>query len=573
MTTDNCTLAIVLAIMLGLGPVGMQASAQPIDEEIILDGDIEDAIPQDAEGEENSDAGRAADEADAAPENRGQVEKPQAQAPTRAATGTAPRQPRPVVMRMVLRSIEFTPSTYLSQAALEAVTDRFLGQSVALSDLGGLLDAVEQLYRDERILLARAVATRIDPGSGHVAIDLQEARIGNVTSSGADRISQRYIAFRLGLAEGDLADNRVVDERVLRLTLTDSLPVQAQFVPGAVPGIVDLELLLAEQKQVSAFATVDTFGKEATGVIRGNAGFTIHSLTGWNDPLSFLGTVTEGSVSGSLAYSRVVHPLGTRLSVAADASQSRTLADPVLRNRSYGVEVGIAHPFIVRSDFQLQASASAIGFMETGTIAGVPLVDQYGYGGRIGVSQAFVGDGWFASLGQTFTGIGWYEGIGGGPRLDHYSLGGTAAGALSLGDDHAFSVQVVGQFALNARAPAKYRLTVAGPFGVRGYDQDVSSGDSGIYAKAHLERSTPLPLGTAVVDLRPFVFADVGQAFDYVGGAHFAQDPLASVGIGTSFGLGRHVLGSIFVAKPLLDSGGFVARDQHEIRGSVTARF
>jgi hemolysin activation/secretion protein len=506
--------AILVALLVAAVPTAMPAYAQTIDEEIILDGDVEDAVPEEEDGAPDTDAGGAAEEAEAAPEDDGQGEPPQTgQAPPAAAApGDGARQPRAVVSRIVLRTIAFSPSEYLSDAELDAVRQGFLGRSVALADLGGLVGVVDALYRDRGILLARAVPSRIDVSQGRVSIELQEARIGRITSSGADHISQRYIAYRLGMAEGDLADNRLVDERVLRLSLTDGMPIEAEFSAGAMPGIVDLGLTLSRQKPVSVFASVDTFGKEATGVMRGTAGLTIHSLTGWNDPLSLSGTVTEGSLSGSVGYSRAVHPLGTRLSVAADASSSQTLAAPVTRNQSYGVEVGLAHPFVVRPDMRLQASVSAIGFAETGTIRGAPLVDQHGYGGRLGASQIFNGQGWFAAFGQTVTGIGWYDGIVGGARIDHVALGGNAAGAIGLGAHHSFAVQVVGQLALNARAPAKYRLTVAGPSGVRGYDQDVSSGDSGVYLRAQLERLSPLPIGIDHVDVRPFAFADVVQA-------------------------------------------------------------
>lgn len=560
--------AILVALLLGIVPTVVPAGAQQAGDTIILDGDVEDAVPE-AQDDGGSDADGAAEEAEAAPD--GGEPPAQAQTPPGAAPGA--RRPRAVAARMVLRSILFSRSDYLSGTELDEVRRRYLGRSVLPADLGGLVAAVDALYRERNILLARAVPTRIDAASGLVSIELQEARIGEVAGSGDRHIDQRYIAYRLGLAAGDLADNRIVDERVLRLSLTDNLPVQAQFVPGAVPGIVDLELMLAERAPVSVFATLDTFGKRATGVLRGTAGITIRSLTGWNDPLSVSGTVTEGSVSGSIGYSRVVHPLGTRLSIAADASQSRTLAAPVTRNRSYGVEVGLAHPFVVRRTMRVQGSVSALGFAEAGTISGAPLVDQHGYGGRLGASQFFNGEGWFASLGQTFTAIGWYDGIVGGGRIDHYALGANAAGAVALGAHHAFAVQAVGQLALNARAPSKYRLTVAGPGGVRGYDQDVSSGDSGVYLRAQIERTTPLPLGIDGVDLRPFAFADVGQAFDFVGGAQVAQDALASVGIGSTFALGRNLSGDIFAAKPLLDANGFSARGQYEVRGSVSVRF
>lgn len=516
------------------------------------DGPAADALGAAAEAEEAEDAGE-------------QAAPPVVRAPA------APRRPRLAAPRVALRSIMFMPSSYLDEAELAGVRDAWLGRVVDISALDGLAAAVDALYREKGIAFAHAAIGALDPAAGRVTVDLVEARLGAIGYEGG-AMSPAYLDYRLGLKRGDLADNRLIQQKLERLSLTDGVLMNADFRPAA-PGVVDLVVTPAQQPLLGGFASADNFGKESTGTKRFSAGFTVRSLTGWNDPLSVSGAVTHGSQSASVSYSRVVHPSGTRLAAFAEGARSTTLRDPVTRNWSFSGEIGLNHPFVMRPNLRLTGSASVLGFGERGTIAGAPLVEQDGYGIRLGASQFLNGAGWFVATGQTLTALHWRDRIVGAGGLDHLNLQANIAAAYALGDDHLVALQAAGQLAFDRNTPAKFSFGVAGPAGVRGYDQDVSSSDSGFYARAQIERSTPLALGIEDVAVRPFVFADIGRSYEYSGGAYRGLDLLASAGIGASVGIGPHFSGDIFVAKPLLDANGFDASNHYEVRVGLTVSF
>lgn len=486
-------------------------------------------------------------------------------------SSAAPRQPRLAAPRLALLSVGFTPSSYLDEAELAGIRDAWLGRVVDMAGLDGLAAAVDALYRDKGIAFAHAAIGTLDAAAGHVTIALVEARLGAVSYETAG-VSPAYLDYRLGLKQGDLADNRLIQQRLERLSLTDGVQMNADFRPGA-PGVVDLVITPAEQPLLSGFASTDNFGKKSTGKERFSAGVTVRSLTGWNDPLSVSGALTRGSQSASVSYSRVVHPLGTRLTAFVEGARSTTLGVPVTRNRSFSGEIGFNHPFVMRPDLRLTGSVSVLGFGERGSISGAPLVEQDGYGVRLGASQFLNGAGWFVATGQTLTALRWRDDITGAHGLGHVSLQANVAAAHALGADYLVSLQAAGQIAFDGNTPAKFSFGVAGPAAVRGYDQDVSSSDSGFYARTQIERSTPLALGIEDVAVRPFIFADIGRSYEHSGGAYRALDFLASAGIGASVGIGRHLSGDIFVAKPLLDANGFDASGRYEVRVGLTVSF
>lgn len=479
-----------------------------------------------------------------------------------------PVAPAPVIASITIRDVVFTPSGYLSEAELAAATDPFVGRRFRVTELGGLLAAVDALYADKGITLAQAILTSADPASGQVSIELFEARVGSVAYE-SGLMSDAYLAFRLGLTPGMLADNRLIQERLDRLSLTDGVTATANFQPGAARGDTDLTLQFTEPEPFWAYAGIDNFGSESTGLVRLSGGAGIRSLTGWNDPLSIDIVANQHILSGALNYSRIVHPHGTRLGVSIDASGSTSIDTPTVADRQGGVLLDLTHPIVVEAGRRWDAGASVLTFLETGTIAGAPLLDQRGKGVRVSSSEQFAGDDWGLALSQTATAIIWDDAITSEDGLFFLGLDGSLNASATVAELMSLSFAAAAQLTVAGdRAPARYQFGVSGPNAVRGYSSDLSKDDSGFYARLELGLATPPQLGT--LTLAPFAFADIGRAAD---ASDTAQDLLASAGLGMRFAIDRHVNGQIYAAKPLLDANGFDATPAYEIRGSLTASY
>lgn len=109
------------------------------------------------------------------------------------------------------------------------------------------------------ITLVEAQITEIDPPSGVATIEVFKARIGAVNYV-SHNASDHYPTFQLGLKSGELADNRLINQRLNRLAATDGVLVDAAFNPGAARGLTDLDITLAEPPLFSGAISFDSYG-------------------------------------------------------------------------------------------------------------------------------------------------------------------------------------------------------------------------------------------------------------------------------------------------------------------------
>lgn len=461
-----------------------------------------------------------------------------------------------------LRQVVFSPSVWLSSAELRALAAPFVGQPATPARLGALLASIEAAYRARGQVLARAELARL---SGGVAeITLREARLERLESA-APGLSPAYLGFRLGLAPGSPADTAALGTGLEALALSDDLELAADFEQGARPELVILRVAAPDRPPFAGSIGIDTFGKRATGEARLSLSARWRDLSGWNDPLSLSMTLAQGSASLQLGYARPILRDGTRAVLSLDMAASQSLRAPVVTSRSVAVEAGLVR-VLQLGEGRAQAGLSLLAFRDASDIAGAPFVRQAGIGMRASLGVAYAGEGWFAAPSAALTAIRYSDDVAGQRGLSHVALSMGLSAARRLGDAALVSVQLTAQLSGPTRAPSKYRLGIAGPSGVRGYDPDASSGDSGMFVRLQLERAEPLRLGPGQ-SARPFLFLDAGRAFDRVGGTHVARAPLASVGVGASIVLGEGVSAELVAARALL-----APRDT-EIRAALVARF
>lgn len=494
----------------------------------------------------------AAIEAAREAQNAAQQSVAQPAAPARA-------QPAATARSFVLREIRFSASGYLDADSLRAVQTAFVGRRLRSNDLGIITEAVAQLYATREIVLAQAFITGVNEATGVVDVELFEARIGAVAVQ-SERASAEYYRWRLGLAPGDLADTRLIDTQLARIALTDGVAFDARFAPGAARGQTDLALAVTEGPRYSGEVTIDNYGSDTRGPMRLGVTFRNASLTGWNDPLVLSLSGGEHALGVSVSYGRVIHPSGLTLAVTLGADVSETVATPRVQTRARFAEVSLSAPLIVQDTHRLSLSVSVQGFAEHSTLSGVTTVDQRGGFLALGASGAWFGPRTTFALSQAVRFARHDDRVAGVSGISSVTFPGDASLVARLSDATSLSLRAGWQIAGGAPAPSRLKFSPASPFAVRGYPTGLQSGDSGWYIRAQIEhrvRADRLPRRMA---LTPFVFADMGEAYDYVGGAHVGQGRLASVGIGASMTWDDRLFADAFIARPLRDVPGFVAR-------------
>jgi hemolysin activation/secretion protein len=483
---------------------------------------------------------------------------------------TGKKQARRAPLTFVLKDIIFTSSGYLTDEELAALKTQLTGRRYRADDLQSILDQVTRLYAARNIALAQPLLTSVDPVNGVVEIELFEARLGAIGFASSNAREQ-YYRWRLGVQEGDLADNRILDERLRRISATDGVQFDAGFNPGAERGFTDLKTKVKEPANFSGSVTADNYGTESKGQARVIGTARIASLTGWNDPLTVSLSGSEGSVGISTAYGRVIRPSGTLLSVSAGYDWSETIIAPVTRSDAFYGELALSEPVILEQNRRLLLNGSATYFDEKSLIGAVPIVDQDGFFVGLGATASWTG-GNVSFVSTNGVRFAWYKNAILGEDLLSLVLSGDTTLGYKVGPSTTATLRGAWQLALNDPAPSRLDFTVASPFAVRGYPVGLEGGGSGYFVRAQIEHAISanhLPDGFS---LSPFAFVDIGEAFDLVGNAQIGQDFMASAGVGMSASFARRGFVEAFIAKPLVDAAGYDASGRMSVfvRGGLT---
>ena len=478
---------------------------------------------------------------------------------------------RKVIQSFVLRDIQFSPSSYLTPDELALIEGELVGGRYSLATVSQIAERISAEYSSRNIALAQPNIVQIDMARGLVAIDLFEARLGEIRYH-SNALSDRYLAYRLGFRPGDLADNRLIDERIKRLIASDGLEITANFSPGSELGTTDLDIQVGDRKRISGGVTIDNYGSESNGEIRTTASAVLSSLTGWNDPLTASFTYREGSQEIVGAYRRVIHPDGASIFASGSYSESESLAvDPVIGNK-WQVTAGLDVPLVMETDRQARMTGSISYFDEESQFLGITNLSQEGYLWRLGGNAFMRGEGWTISASADYIGGRYDDLVAKLDGITYSGLAGNAALAVSLNETFFTSLSFSGQHVFEGEAPSTEFFTVTDPAAVRGYPVSLTSGQSGYAIRSQLEQAKPFEFADGQFGLRAFLFADIGEAFD---SDDVGLGLASSVGAGLTLTAGDHLSGDIYVAKPLTDDiVGFQSKNMDPIvRGRLTIQF
>lgn len=442
-----------------------------------------------------------------------------------------------IAPRITLRSIRLVaPSAYLTQSQIDSALAPFLGRSLALTDLPQIPAAIDALYQARDIGLAQASLAEIDAADGTLTLRLTEARLGDVRYD-ADRISPRYLAYRLGFAKGQLADTRRIKGRLLGLSLTDGTQANAAFAPGSAPGTTDLTIALADQPALAGFAGLDNHGTLADGMERLRFSLRAGNVSGWNDPVSLDLTLSAGKQNATLAYSRVVTPSGGSLGLSLTALSGSAQIGPPRKTDGRTVLLSYSQPLRMTEASQILFTAAAEIFAESARLAAVPLADQKGRGVSIGVTgQHRHADGTPGRIAWalTLTAGQFDDAMTGSTRQDDRRINAALNYQRQIDSVGYLSLSGAVQVPLSERTPSRAAMTVTSIHAVPGYTEGLSAGAGAYWLRLQLERARPIGGLSARIDARPYVFVALGEAFDRTAGKWEGQGQAASVGIGIS---------------------------------------
>ena len=489
--------------------------------------------------------------------------------PARAKAVAKP--PAPIVVKRVV----FGPSRHLEAADLARIEAALIGTrhggDAALATAVG--KASDPIWVEKKQALAKATVAGVDRRDGTVRIEFFEAEVGEVRLPGTATSRADYLAWRFGIRSGDLADTARIEERTQRLVATDGAAVDVAFAPGRTRGATDLTVKTGEPEKSSAQVSVDNYGEESKGKERLNLGFRIAELTGWNDPLRFSSTLSRGSATGTLSYVRAIGPDGTLLSLSGTTDWGLTVKSPRTESLATSADIALDTPWIAGPGLVLRTSAALTFFRETSDFAKVAIKRQEGQALTLGAALTWKGEGRFLAFAPSIRAVLHDDRIAGRSAIGSRQVLVALQAGHALGEDWAATLTANGQLALDDDVPSKYLFAATGNSAVRGYPLNLEQAASGWYARTQIERSRAFRPFGETFGLTPFVFTDIGEAFDLDGTRHTGRGFLVSSGVGLAATLAEGWSGDVYLARPFSDAPGFVANEAWTVQFRLAKSF
>ena len=462
-----------------------------------------------------------------------------------------------------IKGIAFSDSVYLSDEELQAIEDRYVGRPLVFADLEKMLGDVQTLYSRSGVLTAQAVLPPQDVEDGILRVSLVEAGIESVEIDGLDRTNPAFLRRTISLREKERPDFAQLERDLRIYEVMHDIRPRLSFRPGTEVGTTIATISGEETDTYTSTISLDNFGRDETGELRAAYFGRWTSVSGVRDTLSFKLQRSESSQSVSAGYSRPIGPRNGRLEATLSYSDAEVINGPFqaleIISESSGATLSYRQPFRVgpfshwtwEAGFAYEASESTLLGL---TFSDIEIQEFYGavsYTERaenyvISATGGFrVGEADTAQISETE----------GSYRL----LYGSLAYTRPLGKKLLFETNVIGQYADGENLPVARLFTGGGPDILRGYPNNVRSGDSGFVARLQLSGREAISLVASDLKARPFGFLDVGLIVPFRpdGGIESDQDFLASAGAGTRISYRDNASMLLMAGLPLRETLGF----------------
>lgn len=224
---------------------------------------------------------------------------------------------------VTLKKIIFTGNvtvpgiSQLSEARLQQVVLPWMGKSLSFQDIQSMASAVTQYYRQQGIILGRAILPPQTVKDGVLTVRILTGRydkseIHNATTLKTP-VVQRIVSATT--PEGDVVRQAQLERVALLLNEIPGVDASVALKAGAEEGTSALDVNVRPGKRAGGYVGLDNQGDPATGRSRVMVGGYVNNLTGLGDQLRVdVMDAWEKSdlFNGSLDYSLPVGGYGTR---------------------------------------------------------------------------------------------------------------------------------------------------------------------------------------------------------------------------------------------------------------------
>ena len=275
-----------------------------------------------------------------------------------------PARTRKGGLSVPIKTVEFTESAFFTDAEISKFKSLLEGKKATEEDLNNFIRIINARYVKKGIITARAFITDSDLKSGVLKIELMEAKIGAVTVEGNSFNRQWFLKYQFSGEPGDVLDLQTMEKDLKRFNRhAKSVMLSAKLTPGEQYGTTNVVLNADEKLPYHLSASLDSFGRETTGLIRRGLTATADTLFGFQDRFSFGLNKSRSATSPYVDYNIPVNRAGTRIGASYMSGDNKISSGQYkefdLTAKTHVTSGYITHPLIENEKGVLNLTSSA----------------------------------------------------------------------------------------------------------------------------------------------------------------------------------------------------------------------
>jgi hemolysin activation/secretion protein len=453
---------------------------------------------------------------------------------------------------IIVKKFLVTGSTVFSEEDFAKITATYVNRSITLKELFQLRSEITDLYIRNEYITSGAYVPPQKRQDGIVEIRIVEGGLEDIKITGTRRLNPSYVRSRLGIATNKPLKR---DRLLAALQLLQQNPLiqnlSAELSTGTIPGQNLLEVQVKEADSFDTKIALDNGRSPAVGSFSRKIQVTEGNLLGWGDRISASYTNTDGSNAYDFNYSLPINAHNGNLSFSYGTSNNHVIEKPFsvldIQSNSDYYELTLRQPIIQKLTQELALGLTATHRESKASFLNGELpfpgsgADEQG---KTAITALRFFQEWTSRNNRQVLALRSQLSIGidalnptinnNSPDSRFFAWRGQAQWVRLLAPNTLFLFKGDLQLADRPLLPFE-QIGIGGQDNVRGYRQDASLTDNGIFASAEVRVPiTTFSQGKSVLQIAPFV--DFGSGWNNSGRsgseANLSTNTLVSTGLG-----------------------------------------
>ncbi|AZF34981.1 Channel-forming transporter/cytolysins activator of TpsB family [Pseudomonas sp. R4-39-08] len=188
-----------------------------------------------------------------------------------------------------IQDIELKGADSLPASDRARLLKPYIGQCLGVSQLNELLKAITDYYLGKGRVTSRAYLPQQDLSSGHLQVLVVEGKLEALKSAEGSTVTERELAMAFPGKVGEALNLREIEQLVDQLNRLPSKQAQMELTPGSQVGGSDVVVKNTAQKPWRASLSRNNDGQKSTGEQQWGAGLEWDSPLGLGDQLMLRG--------------------------------------------------------------------------------------------------------------------------------------------------------------------------------------------------------------------------------------------------------------------------------------------